>query len=190
MRFYETEKGVADYIEMADGYDGKELIARLQSHLQPGATVLELGMGPGKDMVILAESYSVTGSDFSDVFLDRYRGIDPDADLLRLDATTIETDRRFDAIYSNKVLHHLSDAELARSVDRQAGVLTSGGIVLHSFWYGARVEEIADMTFYYRDEDFLRAVFSRCFEIESMERYAEMEESDSVYVIARAVKDA
>ena len=73
MEFYKTDKGVADYIKMADGYDGKELIAELRPQLNPGAAVLELGMGPGKDLDLLAEHYTVTGSDFSDIFLDRYR---------------------------------------------------------------------------------------------------------------------
>lgn len=190
MEFYHTEKGVADYIEMADGYDGKELIAELLPHLKPGATVLELGMGPGKDLDLLAEHYTVTGSDFSSIFLDRYRTENPDADLLQLDAITTETDRHFDAIYSNKVLHHLSDTALAQSVGRQASVLLDGGLVLHSFWYGARVEEIAGMTFYYRDENFLSNLFDDHFEIVSMTKYAEMEEDDSIYVIARSTKGA
>lgn len=190
MEFYTSEKGVADYIKMADGYDGKALIAELRQHLEPGATVLELGMGPGKDLDLLREHYTVTGSDFSNVFLERYRAEYPDADLLQLDAVTIETDRHFDAIYSNKVLHHLSDPDLAQSVARQANVLSDGGLVLHSFWYGARFEEIAGMSFYYRDVDFLQTLFADEFDILSMTKYAEMEENDSIYVIARPSKGA
>jgi cyclopropane fatty-acyl-phospholipid synthase-like methyltransferase len=190
MEFYNTEKGVADYIKMADGYDGRELIAELRPNLKPGETVLELGMGPGKDLDLLAEHYTVTGSDFSNIFLDGYRADNPDADLLQLDAITIETDRHFDAIYSNKVLHHLSDTELAQSVDRQANMLSDDGLVLHSFWYGARVEEIAGMTFYYRDEKSLRDLFAEHFEIIAMNQYGEMEDDDSIYVIARTTKGA
>ena len=145
MSFYHTEKGVADYISMADGYDGKEMINVLQRHLDPGKSVLELGMGPGKDLDLLSVHYSATGSDFSAIFVDRYRALHPDSDLLQLDAVTINTDRQFDAIYSNKVLHHLSDSELASSIERQSAVLTKQGVVLHSFWYGDRVEEFSGM---------------------------------------------
>lgn len=190
MEFYNTEKGVADYIKMADGYDGKELIAELRPHLKPGATVLELGMGPGKDLDLLAEHYTVTGSDFSNIFLDKYRARNPAADLLLLDAVSIDTDRRFDAIYTNKVLHHFSDTDLKQSVARQAQVLSDGGLVLHSFWYGDRFEEIAGMTFFYRDEAFLQPLFSADFEIEAMVRYTEMEGDDSIYVIARSTRGA
>jgi len=62
---------------------------------------LELGIGLGKDFNILKKSYAVTGSDNSQVFLDKYKQKHPDADLLFLDAVTIQTDRKFDCIYSN-----------------------------------------------------------------------------------------
>ncbi len=96
---------------MADGYDGAELIALLRRYLPEGSSVLELGMGPGKDLDLFRQSYRVTGSDISRVFLDRYRKDHPEADLLLLDATSMDTDRTFDCIYSNKVLHHLSRPE-------------------------------------------------------------------------------
>jgi len=188
MKFYNTEQGVADYIAMAEGYDGRELIAELQNYLQPGTTVLELGMGPGKDLDMLKERYTATGSDYSKIFLDRYGASTPGADLMQLDAVSIDTERRFDAIYSNKVLHHLNDDELAASINRQADVLTGSRLVMHAFWHGDRVEEIAGMTFHYRNEDFLRRAFSSRFEVLKLERYAEMEDNDSVFIIARAAE--
>ena len=173
---------------MAEGFDGQALISELPEFLETGASVLELGMGAGKDLEILAKQYSVTGSDYSPVFLNRYRASNPNADLLRLDATTIDTDRRFDAIYSNKVLHHLSDDELAASLERQARVLAACGIVMHSFWYGDSFEEYDDMPVYHRNEVILGRVFSGHFDVVRMATYAEMEDGDSIYVIARASK--
>jgi hypothetical protein len=52
MGFFDTEKGVEQYIKMAEGYDGAELIKILQKYLPQNSTVLELGIGPGKDMDI------------------------------------------------------------------------------------------------------------------------------------------
>ena len=46
-------------------------------------------------LALLAEHYIVTGSDRALPFLGRYRRLRPDADLLQLDAVTLETDRRF-----------------------------------------------------------------------------------------------
>jgi hypothetical protein len=73
MGYYHTAESVDKYIEMAEGYDGRALVEVLRKHLQPGATVLELGMGPGKDLDLLSESFQATGSDVSPLFLDRYR---------------------------------------------------------------------------------------------------------------------
>jgi len=39
-----------------------------------------------------------------------------DLDYLNLNATTLETNKIFDGIYSNKVLHHLKDAALRTSI--------------------------------------------------------------------------
>ena len=86
MGFFDTDEGIEQYMEMAEGYDGAELVAVLRKHLPEGSSVLELGMGPGVDLDILARDYEVTGSDTSEPFLDRYRDLHPDADLLNLDA--------------------------------------------------------------------------------------------------------
>ena len=53
MGFFETEEGVNEYIKMAEGYDGKDLIKVFENYLPKGSTVLELGMGPGKDLDML-----------------------------------------------------------------------------------------------------------------------------------------
>ena len=119
MGFFDTEQGVNEYIKLAEGYDGAELIKILQKVLPEKSTVLELGMGPGKDLDILSKFFKATGSDSSQVFLDRYKQENPEADLLKLDAVTIPTDRTFDCIYSNKVLHHLTRKELKESFQRQ-----------------------------------------------------------------------
>ena len=61
MGYYDTQKGIDEYVEMAEGYDGRELIAVLKKHLKPGATVLELGMGPGKDLDLLGVKLDLAG---------------------------------------------------------------------------------------------------------------------------------
>ena len=69
MRYFDSEENVDAYIAMAEGYDGAELIALLRRYLPEGSSVLELGMGPGKDLDLLRPSYRVTGSDTSRAFL-------------------------------------------------------------------------------------------------------------------------
>ena len=183
MGFFDTEKGVAEYLEMAKGHDGRELIEKLSEHLAPGSTVLELGMGPGADLELLAKRYEVTGSDNSTLFVEKYREVNPEADLILLDAVTLETDRRFDCIYSNKVLQHLHRDQLEASVPRQAEILNEGGLLAHSMWHGNKVEEHGGLHFQYYEEADLEEVFGGLFNVVLMDRYEELEPGDSIFVV-------
>jgi len=185
MGFFDTEKGVREYIKMAEGYDGVELIKILQKYLPANSTVLELGMGPGKDMDILKKSYIVTGSDNSQIFLDKYKKNNPDTDLLLLDATTLQTEQKFDCIYSNKVLHHLPREDLVKSLQRQKEILNPNGIVFHSFWKGNKTENMEGLLFTYYEIEDLTKMAENDFEILAMETYTEMQKDDSIYVILR-----
>jgi trans-aconitate methyltransferase len=172
MGCFEVGKNVDEYIRMAHGYDGRELIAVLRKHLPAGSTVLELGMGPGKDLDLLAETYTATGSDSSRVFLRRHRERHPAADLLRLDAATIDTDRTFDCIYSNKVLIHLSRPDFRRSFDRQKALLNSAGLLMRSFWRGEGEEVHRGLLFVYHSEAELLNGAGTGLEVVAVERYA------------------
>ena len=185
MEFFDTEQGVEQYIKMAEGYDGAELIKILQEYLPENSTVLELGIGPGKDLEILKKIYTVTGSDKSQVFLDKYKEKYQDSDLLLLDAVMIQTNRKFDCIYSNKVLHHLTKEDLKKSLQRQKDVLNSRGIAFHSFWKGSKVEKMKDLLFTYYEIEDLRKMAESDFEILVIKTYTEMEKDDSIYTVLR-----
>jgi cyclopropane fatty-acyl-phospholipid synthase-like methyltransferase len=188
MAYFDDRKNVDDYIKMAAGYDGRELIAKLKVHLPAGSSVLELGMGPGVDLEILAADYTVTGSDNSKVFLDLYRESHPEADLMTLDAETIETERNFDCVYSNKVLHHLTRDGLCRSFTRQRDILAAGGLIFHSFWHGSKEKIFDGLRFVYYTEDEILRMAGTGFEALEVERYKELEKDDSFYVLLRKPK--
>jgi cyclopropane fatty-acyl-phospholipid synthase-like methyltransferase len=185
--FYDTEEGVEQYVELAEGYDGAELIEVLRHHLPEGSRVLELGMGPGVDLDLLARTYEVTGSDSSQVFLDRYRADHPDADLLLLDARTLETERSFDAVFSNKVLHHLTREELRASLGEQTRLLPPGGLAMHSFWWGEEDEEPMQGLLFarYTESELIDLISGIGYELAEMARYTEMEDDDSLWVVLR-----
>jgi len=185
MGFFDTEKGVDEYIKMAEGYDGTELIKILQEFVPEKSTVLELGMGPGKDLDILSKTFTVTGSDNSQIFLDRYKKQNPNADLLKLDAVTIPSERTFDCIYSNKVLHHVTREDLKKSFQRQKEILNSNGIAFHSFWRGDKDENYDGLLFTKYQIDGLKEIIGDNFNILSMNIYTEMEKNDSIYVVLR-----
>ena len=185
MGFFDSEENVDAYVRMAEGFDGRELVAVLERHLPRGSSVLEIGMGPGKDLHWLGRRFRPTGSDNSSVFVDRVRAANPRADVLALDAVTLETDRRFDAIYSNKVLHHLTPDELTRSLRAQRRILRPGGLALHALWRGDRLEVHQGERFqYYTAQTFADQV-GESFEIVETGTYAEMADDDSLYVVLR-----
>ena len=185
MGFFDTEKGVEEYIKMAEGYDGEELIKILKKYLSANSTVLELGIGPGKDMDILKKSYKVTGSDYSQVFLEKYKKNNQDADLINLNAITLQTERKFDCIYSNKVLHHLTREDLAKSFQRQKEILNPNGIAFHSFWKGTKTENMEGLLFTYYEIEDLKKLTESNFDVLVSETYTEIETNDSIFTVLK-----
>ena len=185
MGYYNTKKGIKEYIKRSEDWDGSKLIKILKKHLPKKSTLLELGIGPGRDFDILKKTYMVTGSDSSQVFLDRYKKNNKNADLLQLNAVTIRIDRKFDCIYSNKVLHHLTKAELKKSFARQKEVLNQNGIVFHCFWKGDKVEKKRGLLFMYYEIDVLKKIIGNNFDVIEIKAFTEMEKDDSVYVVLK-----
>ena len=185
MSFYDDPKNAEDYVKLAKGYDGAALIQILKKHLSDGSSLLELGMGPGVDLDILAKNYRVTGSDNAAYFVDRYKKHHPDADLLILDAIELNSDRQFDCIYSNKVLHHLGDQALDLSFKNQAARLTDQGLIFHSFWLGDETMEMQGMTFHYRQIADVTERLAENFHLIDAQQYFEMEDGNSFWVMAK-----
>ncbi len=185
--YYNEKKNVLDYIRMAEPYNGKVLIEKTETFLTPGASILELGMGPGKDMDQLSLNYKVTGSDLSKEFIDMYKEKNPAAEAYILDAHSIKTDQHFDCIFSNKVLHHLSKKELSESIKRQYEILNARGIVIHSFWEGDREDILSGLRFVYYRKNFLESMFAESFEILCSHIYSEVFPNDSVCIAGRKI---
>ncbi|MEK6264751.1 MAG: class I SAM-dependent methyltransferase [Clostridium sp.] len=183
MTYFNDKQNVQEYIKMCEGTDGKELVDILRRHLNEGSTVLELGMGPGNDLNLLKKDYNATGSDNSQAFLDVYKENNKDIELLFLDAVTINTEKQFDCIYSNKVLQHLTKKELNQSVLRQQEVLRDEGLIFHTFWRGDSEEIYNGLRFVYYEKNELINIFQGCFKIIEMNYYFEQEDKDSIYII-------
>lgn len=183
--YYKTQESVSEYIKLAKDVNGKELIEKLTQHLPLKSVLLEIGSGPGSDWKILNQLYEVTGSDNSIEFLNHLRNENQNGDFLELDAVSLKTEKKFDGIYSNKVLHHLNDSELMDSIKRQSNVLNAHGIVCHSFWKGEGSEVFKGLFVNYHDEVGLKEAFKTHFEILSIENYKEFEDDDSILLIGK-----
>jgi len=185
MNYFHQEKNVEKYIQMAKGHDGQDLISDLIRYLPPDSSVLEIGMGPGTDLTLLDKYYRVTGSDISEIFLERYRKQNRDTTLILLDATSLETEKKYQGIYSNKVLMHLTREDLKKSIKRQAEILESRGIICHSFWFGDTEENYDGLLFVNYTTEQLQDLFQEFFDVIKIEMYQEMDPDDSLYIIAK-----
>ncbi len=183
--YYKTKESVEEYIKLAIDVNGGELIKKLNSFLPNKSNLLEIGSGPGTDWKILSKNYNVTGSDNSTEFLNHLKKSNPNGEFIELDAVTLITQKVFDGIYSNKVLHHLKDDQLKDSIKQQHGTLKKEGIICHSFWKGEDSEIFKGMFVNYHSEVDLRIFFKDSFEILLLETYAEFEEGDSLFLIAK-----
>lgn len=183
--YYKTKESVEEYIRLAKDVSGKQLIEELKRVLPPNSVLLEIGSGPGTDWKILNELYNVIGSDNSTEFLNYLMNENSSGEFLELDAITLETDKYFNGIYSNKVMHHLSDSEFVDSIKRQYDVLKSDGIICHSFWKGDGSENFKGLFVNYHTEVGLKRFFSHYFEILSIKNYKEFEDDDSLLLIAK-----
>jgi len=183
--YYKTKESVAEYIHMAEGFNGQEIIDQLKIVLTEGSVLLEIGSGPGSDWEIISKSYDVIGSDNSEEFLNHLTTKFPEGEFLKLDAATLATEKKFDGIYSNKVLHHLTDEQLVDSIERQCELLNPSGIVCHSFWEGKDSEFFKGLFVNYHTEIELASLFQKHFEIITLETYEEFEAGDSLLLIGR-----
>ena len=185
MSYYHTKESVKEYIRLADGYDGATLISELKKYISPGLWILELGSGPGKDWKILSEQYMVMGSDYSKEFIEYLNQEHPNGEFLELNASTLMTDKKFDVVYSNKVMHHLEDKELIQSFKRQHELLNDSGVICHSFWKGESSEVFKGLFVNYLLEADLEELCKKQFDVLVLKDYAEFDEGDSLLLIAR-----
>lgn len=185
--YYKTKESVEEYIRLAKDVSGEELIRKLKGYLPKNATLLEIGTGPGTDWKVLNERYKVVGSDNSLEFLNHLNFSNLQGEFIELDAITILTDKKFDGIYSNKVMHHLKDDELRNSIYRQVNVLNEGGIICHSFWKGEGSEIFKGLYVNYHSKQEVSDFFKDYFEILLLDTYAEFEEEDSILLIAKKI---
>ncbi len=183
--YYKTKESVEEYISLAKDVNGEKLIEKLEQVLPSNSVLLELGSGPGTDYKILQRSYEVVGSDNSVEFLKHLVSKNPDGEFFELDAATIKTSRKFDGIYSNKVLHHLKDEELITSIKRQSEILNAGAVVCHSFWKGEGDEIFKGLYVNYHSEKCLKEIVEDYFEVILIESYKEFDDGDSLLLIAR-----
>lgn len=182
--YYKNEETVNEYIKLAKNVDSQQLIKKLIPFLSKDVKILELGSGPGTDWNILSHHFNVVGSDYSPIFINKLKKKFPQGEFLEIDAIEMNTNQTFDGIYSNKVLHHLSNQELIESINNQLKVPKPNGVICHSFWKGDGEETFKGMYVNYHQMKDLKNLFSPSYKILLLEEYEEFEPKDSIILIA------
>lgn len=170
-----------------ENFDNSTVMQMLRDCLPYGSTILELGMGTGIDFLEMSNNYVVTGSDFSPIFVADFKEAHPKLEVYELDATDFSLDKKFDCIYSNKVLYHLSAKEFEHSLQLQTEHLNPHGIIFMTMWYGTYREELFedDLRFTYYTESDIAIRIPKTLSLEKIQRYTEMEPNDSLAIILR-----
>lgn len=127
------------------------------------------------------------GSDASSYFIERIEKLHPGIPVLIVDAKSIDINKTFDCIFSNKVLIHLKDSEIRESLRQQKRILNPNGVLLHTFWKGESSEEMEGLLFNNITEERLREIVDSEFEIVEIEEYGEMQTGDSICLILKPV---
>ncbi len=184
MSYYSEQSNIDQYIEMSKEYSGAAFMKELNRYLSEGASVLELGIGEGKDQALLKEAgFIPTGSDSSQPFLDRWNSAHSSEKALFVDAIELEIDSQYDCFYSNKVLQHLHSEELSASLEKQAEKLNDGGILFHAIWYGEDSGDMGGSFYMSHTEESLTPLIPECLELVELTRYTEMDENDSCWIV-------
>lgn len=119
---------------------GEDLIELLSP--QPGERILDLGCGTGQ----LTEKIAIAGSEVMGIdrafsMIEKARQNYPHIQFTVADARDFQVDQPFDAVFSNAVLHWISEPDAAISCIRQA--LKPGGRFVAEFGGKGNVEAIA-----------------------------------------------
>jgi SAM-dependent methyltransferase len=101
---------------------------RLAAAVPPGANVLELGSGPGRDAALLEErGLKVTRTDATPAFVEMMRADGHDARVL--DVRNGEFGGPYDAVLADAVLLHLTRAEFAAALHKARAAVRNGGLL-------------------------------------------------------------
>ncbi len=176
---------VRSYFNMVKELSNDQYIQLLKRYLKESYKALELGSGPGLDLDLLSQKYDVTGSDCSKEFKNLYQELSGKNPYQILDAIEFSLATKYDAIFSNKVMIHFSEEEILKSLFSQKKSLNDGGIVFHTFWRGNSMESKDGLVFHYYEIDNLQILFKSFFEIVEVGYYSEIDEEDSVYIVAK-----
>lgn len=108
-----------------------DIISSLRKYLPRFKKVLELGSEKGDDLKLLHEFYEVVASEVNKEKVRYLKDEFIDIRVIVLDAVTLDTHKRFDAIFSRNILDNLSLLDINNSLKNQKNILNKNALIFH-----------------------------------------------------------
>lgn len=132
--YYNTH--ASDMIENTLKVDLQPIYDKFEQLIKPGAKILDVGFGSGRDSLHFAsKGYSVVSIDFASEVYSRGK-ILLNNEVLLVDVREMRYKNEFDAIWASAVFFHFTMDEIKDVLHRCYDALKTGGIVYLSFKYG------------------------------------------------------
>ena len=129
-------KNASDMIENTLNLDLQPIYERFEVYLKPGAKVLDVGFGSGRDSLHFdAMNYEVVSIDFAEEVY--YRGKNLlNTEVLLVDVRDIKYKNEFEGIWASAVFFHFHEQEIIDVLKRCHLALKDKGVIYLSFKYG------------------------------------------------------
>ncbi len=188
MKFYKELKNVEMYEVMTHDYNPTFIINKVKNNVELGAKGLEIGMGPGIDLLLLNNDYVMEGSDYSDIFIERFAIKNQSISVFKYDVLTMKLAKKYDFIYANKVFQHFTVNQLKSVLIKEYEHLNPGGKIVFTLWRGDLESSevmLEDLRFtYYQKVDIEQLVTGLGrYKIEELSLYEEENPEDSIYIV-------
>ncbi|MGL4759881.1 MAG: methyltransferase domain-containing protein [Sarcina sp.] len=170
MNCFNNRETVEKFLKGHKNYDGRIALI-LRSYLKKGASVLNIGLNNGKDFEVLKQTYDTVAIDGSEFFIDIYKENNKGSEVYQLNDIKLDISKKFDCIFSNKLINHFTVDELTESLKNQANLLEAGGKAFHFYCDGEGEILLGGVTLNMYDEKILREVVPSEFEIVKFSKY-------------------
>ncbi len=190
MKFYKDLKNVKMYESMIKEYDPTFIINEVKKSVELKAKGLEIGIGTGIDLIQLNKYFEMEGSDYSEIFIERFQQKNHEINVFLYDVLTMDLETKYDFIYANKVFQHFTTEQLKLVLKKEYNHLNTNGKLIFTLWRGdIEATEIIgdDLRFtYYQLEDIKKVIDDvGLYKIEIATLYKEDEMADSIYIVLR-----
>jgi len=131
--------------------DLQPIYERFELHLKPGAKVLDVGFGSGRDSLHFdAKGFEVVSIDFAQEVYKRGK-ILLNTEVLNVDVKDIRYKNEFEGIWASAIFFHFTETEIKEVLLKCSEALKDKGVIYISFKYGT--EEVYRHGRFFNDYD-------------------------------------